>query len=181
MKIKSESDLKKIGDKARETLVSSAARIHVGTSTCGLAKQAHLVKEALEEEIKKQKLKAQVVEVGCNGMCHQEPIVEVVQKGKPKITYGAMTPDQVAPLVKAITKGTILKDAVLYRTDEDTNLINNEPVRYASDKSAQPLKEITEYHEHPFYQKQQKIALRNAGLIDPTSIEEYISLGGIED
>ena len=178
MKIKSESDLKKIGDKARETLVSSAARIHVGTSTCGLAKQAHLVKEALEEEIKKQKLKAQVVEVGCNGMCHQEPIVEVVQKGKPKITYGAMTPDQVAPLVKAITKGTILKDAVLYRTDEDTNLINNEPVRYASDKSAQPLKEITEYHEHPFYQKQQNIALRNAGLIDPTSIEEYISLGG---
>jgi NADH:ubiquinone oxidoreductase subunit F (NADH-binding)/(2Fe-2S) ferredoxin len=178
MKIKSESDLKKIGDKARETLISSAVRIHVGTSTCGLARKANLLKEALEAEIKKQNLKAQVVEVGCNGMCYQEPIVDVLQEGKPKITYGAMTPDQAAPLVKAITKGTILKDHILYRTDEETNLMSDEPVRYASDQPAQPLKEITEYHEYPFYQKQHKIALRNVGLIDPASIEEYISFGG---
>jgi NADH:ubiquinone oxidoreductase subunit E len=77
MKIRNESDLKKTSDTTKNALVSSEVRIHVGTATCGLAKGAHLVKEALETEVKNQKLKAHVVEVGCNGMCHQEPIVDV--------------------------------------------------------------------------------------------------------
>jgi len=126
MKIKNESDLKKISDKTKDALVSSEIRIHVGTATCGLAKGAHLVKEALETELKNQKLKAQVVEVGCNGMCHHEPIVDVIQKGKPKITYGPLTPDQAAPLVKAIKKGTILPEQVIFRTDEEENLVTGE-------------------------------------------------------
>jgi len=178
MKIKNESDLKKISDKTKDALVSSEVRIHVGTATCGLAKGAHLVKEALETEVKNQKLKAQVVEVGCNGMCHHEPIVDVIQKGKPKITYGPLTPDQAAPLVKAIKKGTILPEQVIFRTDEEENLVTGESLNYSPGEPAEPVKKITEYRKHPFYQKQQKIALRNAGRIDPSSIEEYISFGG---
>ena len=178
MKIKSESDLKKIGDKTRKGLVSSEVRIQVGTSTCGLAKGARLVKDALEAELEQQGLKAQVVDVGCNGMCHQEPIVDVIQKGKPKITYGTMTPDQAAPLVKALKSGTILEEQVLFRTDQEDNLITGEPLSYTSGQPAEPLKKIAEYRNYPFYQKQQKIALRNAGRIDPASIEEYIACGG---
>ncbi len=178
MKIKSESDLKKIGDKTRKGLVSSEVRIQVGTSTCGLAKGAHLLKKALEAEVKEQGLKAQIVDVGCNGMCHQEPIVDVIQKGKPKITYGAMTPDQAAPLVKALKSGGILEEQVLFRTDQEDNLISGEPLSYTSGQPAESLKKIAEYRTYPFYQKQQKIALRNAGRIDPASLEEYIACGG---
>jgi NADH:ubiquinone oxidoreductase subunit F (NADH-binding)/(2Fe-2S) ferredoxin len=178
MKIRNESDLKKTSDTTKNALVSSEVRIHVGTATCGLAKGAHLVKEALETEVKNQKLKAHVVEVGCNGMCHQEPIVDVLQKGKPKITYGPMTADQAAPLVKAIKEGTILPAQVIFRTDEEETLVTGESLSYSTDEPAEPLKKITEYRKHPFYQKQLKIALRNAGRIDPSSIEEYISFGG---
>ena len=178
MKIKSESDLKKIGDKTRKGLVSSEVRIQVGTSTCGLAKGAHLLKDALEAEVKEQGLKAQIVDVGCNGMCHQEPIVDVIQKGKPKITYGAMTPDQAAPLVKALKSGGILEEQVLFRTDQEDNLISGESLSYTSGQPAESLKKIAEYRTYPFYQKQQKIALRNAGRIDPASLEEYIACGG---
>ncbi len=178
MKIKSGSDLKKIGEKTRKDLVSSEVRIQVGTSTCGLAKGAHLLKDALEAEIKEQGLKAQIVDVGCNGMCHQEPIVDVIQKGIPKITYGTMTPDQAAPLVKALKSGGILEEQVLFRTDQEDNLVSGEPFSYSSGQPAESLKKIAEYHTYPFYQKQQKIALRNAGRINPSSLEEYIACGG---
>ena len=178
MKIKNEGDLKKISDKTSKGLLSSEVRIQVGTSTCGLAKGAHLVKQALEAEAKEKGLKAQVVEVGCNGMCHQEPIVDVIQKGKPKITYGAMTPDQAAPLVKALKSKTVLEEQVLFRTDEEENLITGESLSYTSGQPAESLKNITEYRNHPFYKKQQKIALRNAGRIDPSNIEEFIAAGG---
>ena len=178
MKIKSESDLKKIGDKTKKGLVSSEVRIQVGTSTCGLAKGAHLLKDALEAEVKEQGLKAQIVDVGCNGMCHQEPIVDVIQKGKPKITYGTMTPDQAAPLVKALKSGGVLEEQVLFRTDQEDNLVSGEPLSYSSGQPAESLKKIAEYQAYPFYQKQQKIALRNAGRIDPASLEEYIACGG---
>lgn len=178
MKIKSTSDLKKIGDQARSTLLPSEVRVQVGTATCGLAKGAHQLKEALETELQNQKLKATVVEVGCNGMCHREPIVDVIQKGKPKITYGPVSPDQAASLVKAIKGGTVLQEQVLFRTDEEEHLVTGESLIYSTGELPEPLKKMTECHSHPFYQKQHKITLRNAGRIDPASIEEYIACGG---
>jgi NADH:ubiquinone oxidoreductase subunit F (NADH-binding)/(2Fe-2S) ferredoxin len=178
MKIKSEADLKKVGKRIQTDFLSSGVRIQVGTATCGVAKRAREVKEALEKEIKKQKLKATIVEVGCNGMCHQEPIVDVIQKGSPKLTYGTMTADKVAPLVKAIKGNSVLKENLLFRTDEEENYVTDEKARYAPDSLPEPLAEVTEYRAHPFYKAQQKIVLRNAGRINPKSIEEYIGSGG---
>ena len=50
MKIKSEGDLKKISEKGNKTLLPSEVRIQVGAATCGLAKRAKALKEALESE-----------------------------------------------------------------------------------------------------------------------------------
>jgi len=178
MKIKSESDLKEISDEAKRKLLASELRIQVGAASCGLAKRAKALKEILESEVKRQKVNAKIIEVGCNGMCYQEPIVEVIQKGKPKITYGTMTVDKAAQLVKAIKEKTVMKESLLFRTDEAEILITGEKISYLSDQPSQPLSELTEYHQYPFYQKQKKIVLRNSGLIDPKSIEEYIACGG---
>jgi len=178
MKIKSESDLKKISDGAKRKLLPSEVRIQVGTATCGLAKRAKTLKEALESEVKRQKLNAKIIEVGCNGMCYREPIVDVIQKGKPKITYGAMTVDKVNQLVKALKDKTVFKENILFRTDGEEILITDEKISYVSDQFPESLREVTEYHQYPFYQKQKKIVLRNSGLIDPRSIEEYIACGG---
>ena len=178
MKIKSEGDLKKISEKGNKTLLPSEVRIQVGAATCGLAKRAKALKEALESEVKKQKLKAKIVEVGCNGMCYQEPIVDVIQKGKPKITYGTMTVDKVSQLVEAIKKETVLKENLLFRTDEEERLITDEKTTYLSGQPSKSLQETKEYHQYPFYQQQRKIVLRNSGVIDPKNIEEYIGCGG---
>ena len=102
MKVTNAKDLKTLGTQARKRMSDAALRIQVGTSTCGLARRADLVKKALEAEVQKQDLKADIVEVGCNGMCYQEPVVDVIQQGRPKITYGAVSADKAAALVTAI-------------------------------------------------------------------------------
>jgi NADH:ubiquinone oxidoreductase subunit F (NADH-binding)/(2Fe-2S) ferredoxin len=171
MKIKSEGDLKKLSATAKEKLVPSEVRIQVGAATCGLAKRAKALKDVIESEVKRQKLKATIVEVGCNGMCYQEPIVEVIQKGKPKITYGTMTVDKVGSLVKALKDKKGMKENLLFSTDVQENPVTGEKIIYSTDQAS-------EYHKYPFYQKQKKIVLRNSGLIDPKSIDEYIACGG---
>ena len=179
MKIKSADDLKKISEKAKKDILSSEVRIQIGAATCGQAKRAGILKEVLESEVKRQKLKATIVEVGCNGMCYQEPIVDVIQKGTPKLTYGSMTVDKVAPLVKALKEKTVMKENLLFRTDEEESLITGEKTSYLTDQSSKSFKEAAlEYHQYPFYQQQEKIVLRNSGSIDPKSIEEYIARGG---
>ena len=100
MKIQKAEDLTKVKKEGMALLSPDTTRITVGAATCGLAKGAAKVAEALKYEIKKQKLKADVVLVGCNGMCFAEPIVEVIKPGKPRITYGNVTADKVADIVK---------------------------------------------------------------------------------
>ena len=78
MKIQKASDLTKIKAQGINLLSPATVRITVGSATCGLSKGAGKVFEALKYEIKKQKSKADVVSVGCNGMCYAEPIVEVI-------------------------------------------------------------------------------------------------------
>src|SRR5512137_1628429 len=102
MKIQKASDLTKMKAQGINLLSPTAARITVGAATCGLSKGAGKVFEALKYEIKKQKSTAEVVNVGCNGLCYAEPIVEVIQAGKPRITYGNVTVERVGELVQSI-------------------------------------------------------------------------------
>ncbi len=178
MKVTNAKDLKTLGTQARKRMSDAALRIQVGTSTCGLARRADLVKKALEAEVQKQDLKADIVEVGCNGMCYQEPVVDVIQQGRPKITYGAVSADKAAALVTAIKTGSVLQEHALFRTDSEENIIAGEAIPYAADGAPQAIGDLPEYRAYPFYQKQQKIALRNVGLINPESIDEYIAFGG---
>ncbi len=84
----------------REDTGDDAIRVVVGMATCGIAAGARPVLNAFVEEIAKRNLKGvQVVQTGCIGMCQYEPIVEIVQPGKDKVTYVKMTADKVAKVV----------------------------------------------------------------------------------
>ena len=75
-------------------------RIVVGMATCGIAAGARPVLAALAEEVGKRNLSnVTVSQTGCIGMCQYEPIVEVIQPGKEKVTYVKMTADKVAKVV----------------------------------------------------------------------------------
>ena len=63
-------------------------KIVVGMATCGIAAGAKPVMSALNEEIKTRKVVGvKVAQAGCIGICQYEPVVEVYEPGKEKVTY----------------------------------------------------------------------------------------------
>ena len=79
---------------------STATRVVVGMATCSIAAGARPVLTAFVEEVNRRGLKDVVVtQAGCIGMCKLEPIVEVFQPGKEKVTYVKMTPEKVSRIV----------------------------------------------------------------------------------
>ncbi|MCX8044110.1 MAG: NADH-quinone oxidoreductase subunit F [Desulfobacterota bacterium] len=178
MKIQKPEDLTKVKTHGSQLLVPATVRITVGAATCGCAKGALKVIEALKHELKKQKVKADVVMVGCNGMCFAEPIVEVIKAGKPRITYGHVSVDRVADVVKSVKTGKVIEDLALLRYDEDKPAVCQEPLLYARGKVTAGYAKIKEYKKLDFFNKQLKLVSRNAGTISPERIEEYIARGG---
>ena len=75
-------------------------RVVVGMATCGIAAGARPVLNAFVDEVAKRQLKGvMVTQTGCIGLCRLEPIVEIVEPGKEKVTYVKMTPEKVARVV----------------------------------------------------------------------------------
>ena len=82
-------------------------RVLVGMATCGIAAGARPVLNAFVEEVAKRNMteKVAVTQTGCIGLCQYEPIVEVFEAGKDKVTYVKMTADKVARVVEEHLKG----------------------------------------------------------------------------
>ena len=77
-----------------------AVRVVVGMATCGIAAGARPVLNAFVDEVAKRHLQnITVTQTGCIGMCQYEPIVEVLEPGKEKVTYVKVTPEMVARIV----------------------------------------------------------------------------------
>ena len=85
----------------------SDIRIVVGMATCGIAAGARPVLNAFVEEVERQGLadKATVTQTGCIGLCRMEPIVEVMESGKEKVTYVKMTAEKAKRVVAEHIKG----------------------------------------------------------------------------
>ena len=82
-------------------------RVVVGMATCGIAAGARPVLNTLVEEVNNGGLfeKVTVTQTGCVGLCQLEPIVEVYEAGKEKVTYIKMTPEKAKEIVEKHLKG----------------------------------------------------------------------------
>lgn len=104
--MKSIEELMAIRDKTRKNMTvredtgDSKIRVVVGMATCGIAAGARPVLNAFVDEIAKRDVKGvSVQQTGCIGMCQYEPIVEVTELGKEKVTYVKMTPEKAVRVV----------------------------------------------------------------------------------
>ncbi len=86
---------------------SGDKRVVVGMATCGIAAGARPVLNAFVEQVNANGLTASVTvtQTGCIGICQFEPVVEVFEAGKEKVTYVKMTADKVARVVEEHLKG----------------------------------------------------------------------------
>ncbi len=109
--MKSLAELKAIKDRMKDKVVlregSNDVRVVVGMATCGIAAGARPVLNAFVEEIKESGLmdKVTVTQTGCVGLCQLEPLVEVYEAGKEKVTYVKMTAEKVKTVVEKHLKG----------------------------------------------------------------------------
>jgi len=120
-RIKSLEDLKKIREDAQRDLkvrIDTGTRIIVGMGTCGIAAGARETMHAILEELAKREIDANVTTVGCVGTCVREPLVDIEQAGKPRITYGNVHPDMVPKLIEEhLINGRIVDEWVVGRWD----------------------------------------------------------------
>lgn len=90
---------------------SNQIRVVVGMATCGIASGARPVLTALSDAVQEKGLSnVMVTQTGCIGLCQYEPIVEVTEPGKDKITYVKMTPEKVLEVIdQHIIRGQVVK------------------------------------------------------------------------
>src|SRR5512137_2439042 len=121
-KLKSLEDLQKIREQAQGDLkvrLETGTKIIVGMGTCGIAAGARETMHAILEELKKREIEAHVTTVGCIGMCVKEPLVDIEQAGKPRITYANVKPNMVPRLIdEHLIKGQPVEEWVVGRVPE---------------------------------------------------------------
>ena len=136
--------------------------IFIGMGTCGLASGAQKVKDAIVTELEKLNLTAEIVPTGCIGFCAKEVIVDIKLPGESRISYCEVTTKDIPSLIrKTIVEQDVYQEKLLGAHNEGVV-----GVKYLNDI--------------PFFRRQRKIVLKNCGIIDPTSIDEYIASGGFK-
>ena len=138
--------------------------IILGMGTCGIAAGVNEVAAGVRSELKKHKIAAEVINVGCIGMCHNEPLLDIQQPGLPRITYTNVKPKIVGKIIeKHLVQGKYNKRWIYGQLSTGNGKV---------------VEGIPTYEDLPFYQKQVRIALKNCGIIDPESIKDYLASGG---
>jgi len=120
MNIQTKSDLEKIRDKGLKSLYPSAAKISVGMATCGLSTGAGKVYEAIQKEIEKVKVPILLGRTGCIGFCQREPVVDILEPGKPRVFYQGVTPERCGELVEKWLENRVVEDLLFFKMEKRT-------------------------------------------------------------
>ena len=144
------TDKHDLNSKKKDILCCGGTGCHASNSQEMMENLRKYIKEnGLENDVR-------VVQTGCFGFCAQGPIVKIMPDN---VFYVQVQPEDAKEIVESHIVGKKLVERLLYV----------EPA----------LKErIHDYAKMAFYAKQQRISLRNCGLINPERIEEYIANDG---
>ena len=114
--MKSLEELKAIREKMQGQIgirndSSEQTRVIVGMATCGIASGARPVLTALADAVQTKGLtNISVIQTGCIGLCQFEPIVEVMEPGKDKVTYVKMTPEKAVEVIdQHLIRGQVIQ------------------------------------------------------------------------
>ena len=135
--------------------------ILVGTATCGRAAGALEVLQAVKEAVKKQSLNCFIYEVGCMGHCYAEPLVILRKPGFPSICYGRVSP--------------VLAENLIHNF-----ILNDDPCLEFVLGALEENELIPSFSDFPRSRYEERILLKNCGLINPEEIEHYVANGGYE-
>ena len=125
-----------------------AVEIRIGLGSCGIASGAEPVRDILQQA-------AEVKTVGCNGMCHLEPLVQVVEPGGRIIFYSNVTIETAHFIIRRHVAHALVRAVSRLVSTPDAELVAATPST-----------------------KQKRIVLENCGEIDPLNIDDYLARDG---
>ncbi|MHC4873755.1 MAG: NADH-ubiquinone oxidoreductase-F iron-sulfur binding region domain-containing protein [Planctomycetota bacterium] len=137
--------------------------IFVGTGTCGLAAGADKTVAALEKYAAEEKLDVEIIQVGCVGLCSAEPLMDILMPDKQRLVFENVTADNAVEIFQGVLGGKVAEDNILGQYTEDG--------RYA-------WKGVSAVEDHAFFGPQSRLVLKQCGIVNPASIDEYIARGG---
>ena len=115
--MKSLAELAAIKAKMQDKVViregEGSVRVVVGMATCGIAAGARPVLSAFVEGVAQNGLtsKVTVTQTGCIGICQYEPVVEIFEDGKEKVTYVKLDADKAKKIVEEhLVKGNVVNE-----------------------------------------------------------------------
>lgn len=127
--------------------------IRIGTALCGKAAGSDQAIAAIHAELKQRHIQATVSEVGCLGLCYAEPLVDISMPNGPRTFYHNVTPNKVPSIIYSH----------LGRREPTADLA----LGYLGEARSNGTDNLS---DHPMMRSQSRIALRNAGTIDPCDI-----------
>jgi len=139
--------------------------VYIGSGTCGKVAGADATYSAVARYLEEKNINAELVQVGCIGICTFEPIVDIQLPGKARISFRNITSEKVEPLLDDIFNSEVPYENVIGQFHDD---------RYNKwDK-------VPDINELPFFKNQFRIVLANCGISNPDSITDYIARGGYQ-
>ena len=155
----------------------SRGEIRLGLGSCCIARGSDKVRQALEETLAQTGIRLVIKRVGCVGMCHQTPLVEVVLPDSKSFLYARVRPEDAKAIVlrhfKPNQMGWKIKNTVSTMLDRILTDKTSEPVtRHSIDVRDKPVAD--------FLNKQLHIATDLCGDIDPVDIDEYVHNDGFK-
>jgi NADH:ubiquinone oxidoreductase subunit F (NADH-binding)/NADH:ubiquinone oxidoreductase subunit E len=149
--------------------------IRIGLGSCCVASGSDDIRQAVEETVQQRGLNVNLKHVGCVGMCHQVPLVEIVPDQKEATLYAKVSPDSVKGIIdQHFSPPGLLKRLKNKLADTIENIQNDDGwegiERYQLD--------VREKQVSSFLGHQVLIATEFRGIINPLDIEEYIYRGG---
>jgi NADH-quinone oxidoreductase subunit F/NADP-reducing hydrogenase subunit HndC len=174
MRIDDMAGLDRLARESESRRANGRPRMIFGLGTCGIAAGGLPLRDFARGYLLENGIGADVTSVGCIGMCHAEPLVDVKLPGRPRVTYGNVDEEKLRRIIGEHLVGGAppVELAIGQLTSEMSECghgMIDEPDAYDG---------IPTYGELPFFSKQRRIVLRNCGIVDPDDIAEYVARGG---
>ncbi len=138
--------------------------VFVGAGTCGLGAGAAETMDNAKAWLSENGIEAEVIPVGCIGLCSSEPLLDIKLPGKKRISFEHVSGEKVKGILDKIFAGTLPDHETLGQFGEQ--------------ESQQSWEGVPNLKDHPFFKPQLRIVLENCGVSNPVSIEEYIARDG---
>jgi NADH-quinone oxidoreductase subunit F len=151
--------------------------IRIGLGSCCIARGSGGVQAALEQAVAETGAPAVVKRVGCVGMCHQTPLVEVVPPQGPSAMYAQVLAQDARAIVLRHFEARSVAGRLrrsLARTLEV--LLTDEAWEPVTRRNISPRDPPVE----AFLGRQRRLATEHCGHMDPIDLDEYVSYGGFQ-